>query len=363
MSATRPVSTPVADGARTGAARVTEPMPGGAAEGRSKPVKARLDQPVPAAPRAPAVTPQEAAPKSLEAKAQLERSADQLKRLSQGRVVHGPAVNQANQNQQAQLNAPAANAANAPPPPAPSPVAAVATPPPPQSASAAPTPAPAAAAPKPNRDEERRAANERTAEGDRAQADAAKAEGAKTAGQGGVGKDGDAKRAVAQEAPAIAETVTTTGGRQREPSSRRKIASGTEAGAALGFGAGALRGATVEFAEPERRLRWRIAGDRRIESSSDAGTTWTGRYTSVAERLRAGSAPSVDAAWVVGERGLVLRRVVPGDWIAVARPATATLTAIAATSADAARVTADDGRVFVTTDGGQSWTPVPAAPQ
>jgi photosystem II stability/assembly factor-like uncharacterized protein len=67
-------------------------------------------------------------------------------------------------------------------------------------------------------------------------------------------------------------------------------------------------------------------------------------------------------AWVVGERGLVLRRAVPGDWTAVTQPVEATLTAVSATSADAARVTADDGRVFVTTDGGRTWTPATAGP-
>jgi hypothetical protein len=116
------------------------------------------------------------------------------------------------------------------------------------------------------------------------------------------------------------------------------------------------------FAEPDGRLRWRIADNgRRIESSSDGGTTWNGRYTAKrGERLRAGSAPDIDNAWVVGDRGLVLRRAVPGDWHAVTRLETLALVAVSASGADTARVTAADGRVFETRDGGATWTPVGA---
>ena len=41
------------------------------------------------------------------------------------------------------------------------------------------------------------------------------------------------------------------------------------------------------------------------------------RYTARGDRLRAGTAPAIDSAWAVGERGLVLRFAVPGDWTAV----------------------------------------------
>lgn len=116
----------------------------------------------------------------------------------------------------------------------------------------------------------------------------------------------------------------------------------------------------ITFGEPGGRLRWRIAGGARIDSSSDAGVTWNERYTATS-RLRAGSAPGIDTAWAVGEGGLVLRFAVPGTWTPVSRPTTATLVGIAASSADAARVTAEDGRVFETADGGRSWTPVEGA--
>ena len=170
----------------------------------------------------------------------------------------------------------------------------------------------------------------------------------------------------------VAETVTITGsaaGARRtsaRPQPERNQAAGAEregqaaskdeAAQFKAFGSVAATSALPSFAEPGGRLRWRIADGRRLESSSDGGNTWTGQFTARA-RLRAGTAPAIDSAWAVGEGGLVLRFVVPGGWAEVARPAPATLVAVSATSGLAARVTADDGRVFETADGGVTWTP------
>jgi hypothetical protein len=121
---------------------------------------------------------------------------------------------------------------------------------------------------------------------------------------------------------------------------------------------GAAAAALPSFTEPGGRLRWRIADNgRRIESSSDGGTTWNSRHTARrGQRLRAGAAPDISSAWVVGDRGLVLRLAVPGGWTVVAAPApNVGLVAVAASSADEARVTTADGRVFVTRDGGATW--------
>jgi hypothetical protein len=46
----------------------------------------------------------------------------------------------------------------------------------------------------------------------------------------------------------------------------------------------------------------------------------------------------------------------------VAPPADLSLVAVSASSADEARVTAADGRVFVTRDGGASWQDAGASP-
>jgi hypothetical protein len=154
------------------------------------------------------------------------------------------------------------------------------------------------------------------------------------------------------------------------PDNERKEEKDKADAAAAARGAGALTEAVTittgptlpAFAEPAGRLRWRIADNgRRIESSSDGGTTWNSRYRAPrGERLRAGSAPDLDSAWVVGDRGLVLRRAVPGEWQAVTRVENLALTGVSASGATTARVTAADGRVFETRDGGATWTPAGA---
>jgi hypothetical protein len=191
--------------------------------------------------------------------------------------------------------------------------------------------------------------------------------------------DADARERRANEASAgqLAEVVSTTGARvaRREPTKPQPVAAAGAApagadregqarakdegakGLALGYAAAAAP-AMPSFAEPEGRLRWRIAEGRRLESSSDGGTTWTRRHPPTRDRLRAGTAPSIDSAWAVGERGLVLRFAVPGDWTTVKPPVAATLVAVTASDAQTARVTTDDGRMFQTTDGGATWTAV-----
>jgi Putative zinc-finger len=170
----------------------------------------------------------------------------------------------------------------------------------------------------------------------------------------------------------LAESAVTTSSAGARPASppepeRRQATGADREGQALSkdeaarrtaFGYVSSASALPSFAEPGGRLRWRIADGRRLESSSDGGTTWSERYTAIGDRLRAGTAPSIDSAWAVGERGLVLRLTVSGGWTAVSRPVEATLTAVSATGAQAARVTADDGRVFETADGGATWTQV-----
>ena len=163
-----------------------------------------------------------------------------------------------------------------------------------------------------------------------------------------TGSGAGARRTPARAQPERSQAA----GAEREGQARSKDEAATFK--ALGYVAAAS--AASSFAEPAGRLRWRIADGRRLESSSDGGSTWTGQFTARA-RLRTGTAPAIDSAWAVGEGGLVLRYVVPGGWAEVSRPAPATLVAVSATSGLAARVTADDGRVFETVDGGVTWTP------
>jgi hypothetical protein len=252
---------------------------------------------------------------------------------------HGPLANQQNVNQQ-NVDQRIAPALNAPAPP-PLPAQAAAAP-----ATAAPAPippptpvaAPAVAEANPVDARERRANEGQIAE--------------VITTTGAAGSRADAasqRRGAARAEPARAQPAGAE--RDGDAAAKEELAKTP----ALGYAAAAVPGPV--FAEPGGRLRWRIADGRRLESSSDSGVTWARRYTTArGDRLRAGTAPAIDSAWAVGERGLVLRLAVPGGWSAVKRPVEVGLIAVSATGADAARVTAEDGRVFATTDGGATWT-------
>jgi hypothetical protein len=238
--------------------------------------------------------------------------------------AHGPLSQQAANTTQASQNVSQAaqNAPRAAPPPPPPSAKTVAVP------EAPPAPAPAAPA--------RREGSER-----RATAPAV----AGAAASGRVDAPGEGRLA------------------KEEPASRLERSQEADANAGVRARFSAARASAVRaFAEPDGRLLWRIADGTRLESSSDGGTTWTERHRSRLP-LHGGSAPSIDVAWAVGDRGLVLRRAVPGGWAAVKAPADVTLLGVSAASADAARVTAADGRAFETTDGGQTWTTVSGAPR
>jgi hypothetical protein len=101
-----------------------------------------------------------------------------------------------------------------------------------------------------------------------------------------------------------------------------------------------------------RRVVWR-ARDFTIEHSTDGGMTWATEYTTD-RPIRAGAFVSADVAWLVGESGLVLRRTKNG-WFGATPPGDGNLKGIRASSPSKATVTFDDGRVFVTENGGVTW--------
>ena len=90
-----------------------------------------------------------------------------------------------------------------------------------------------------------------------------------------------------------------------------------------------------------------------VESSSDGGATWTTEHT--ADRpIRASAFVNADVAWVVGDNGLILRRTKNG-WFGASAPAEGNITAVKASSPSRATVTLEDGRVFITANGGVTW--------
>jgi photosystem II stability/assembly factor-like uncharacterized protein len=110
----------------------------------------------------------------------------------------------------------------------------------------------------------------------------------------------------------------------------------------------------VEFASPDRTVRWRITGGV-VQRSTSRATTWETVPTGVTATLTAGAAPTPDVCWLVGAGGVVLASTNGVVWRRVPFPEPVNLVAVLAFDARAAVVTASDGRVFRTADGGATW--------
>lgn len=106
--------------------------------------------------------------------------------------------------------------------------------------------------------------------------------------------------------------------------------------------------------------RWRIVPGGAVQRSADGGSTWQTQQTGVAVTLIAGASPSPSVCWLVGPGGIVLLSTDGQSWRRVAFPEVTDLVQIRAIDDKSATVTASDGRIFVTDDGGVTWTRGPA---
>jgi len=113
--------------------------------------------------------------------------------------------------------------------------------------------------------------------------------------------------------------------------------------------------APVEVISPSPAIRWRAVAPGTIQSSSDGGATWTASRDGGTEVLTAGASPSASVCWFVGRAGVVLVTSDNRQWNRRQLPGGADLVSVQATDALAATVTATGGRVYRTTDGGQTW--------
>jgi photosystem II stability/assembly factor-like uncharacterized protein len=113
--------------------------------------------------------------------------------------------------------------------------------------------------------------------------------------------------------------------------------------------------AVVDIMSPDPMSRWRIAGGRSVERSSDGGATWQAQQAGATSDLVTGSSPSPTVCWLVGRAGLVLLTIDGRQWRPVAFPVPADLSAVRATDASTAVITTSDGRTFRTSDAGQTW--------
>ena len=111
----------------------------------------------------------------------------------------------------------------------------------------------------------------------------------------------------------------------------------------------------LQIASPDRNIRWRIVDGNTVQRSIDGGAKWTTQSARSGARWTAGAAPAPTICWLVGERGAVLLSTDGQMWRSVLFPEAIDLVAILATDGLNATVTAADGRVFVTTDGGRTW--------
>jgi len=110
---------------------------------------------------------------------------------------------------------------------------------------------------------------------------------------------------------------------------------------------------------PQEQRTWRVVAGQ-IERSDDSGRSWMPEEAPLVRAPIAGSAPSIDACWIVDERVGILRRNADASWQLVTTPAaTAAITGVDARSARAATVWTSDGQRFETIDAGATWHVLP----
>jgi len=113
--------------------------------------------------------------------------------------------------------------------------------------------------------------------------------------------------------------------------------------------------APMLITSPDRESLWRIAGGA-IEYSADGGRTWQPPSSVLTAPIRAAAAPAARVCWLVGERGLVLRTTDGRTWVRIASPEQADLAVVQAIDEAHATVTTASGSIYVTNDGGKTWS-------
>lgn len=113
----------------------------------------------------------------------------------------------------------------------------------------------------------------------------------------------------------------------------------------------------IQSSDGTVRLRFANAAPTRVaERSTDRGASWRPEQLGFEVTLTAGACPGHDACWLVGRGGTVMISTEERAWRRVTFPLVVDLTAVTARDALRADVTAADGRVFRTEDGGATWT-------
>ena len=145
--------------------------------------------------------------------------------------------------------------------------------------------------------------------------------------------------------------------RQRPPRLRRPLRpiSGSADSARSALRAAAV--AAPEIVSPDPAVRWRILGAA-VQHSSNGGSTWETVPVGVTVELTSGAAPAATVCWLVGRNGVVLLTTDGQTWRRLSFPEITNLAAVRAVDAGGhvASVSTTDGRTFVTTDAGDTWS-------
>jgi photosystem II stability/assembly factor-like uncharacterized protein len=119
---------------------------------------------------------------------------------------------------------------------------------------------------------------------------------------------------------------------------------------------GAAAGPVIVSSNPARQ--WRIVPGGpggAVQRSTDGGSTWQTQMTGVSVTLAAGASPTPSVCWLVGPAGTVVLSTDGSSWRRLGFPEVADLVSVTATDDKTATVTAADGRLFSTADGGLTW--------
>jgi len=155
----------------------------------------------------------------------------------------------------------------------------------------------------------------------------------------------------------IAEFSSATADVEAAPADRAAGGGGGgRGGRGGGFAGGAGAGIAASVAtRPTGPVRWRILGSGAVERSTDGGATWPPVAIDPPAQITAGVAPTPAVCWLVGKGGVVLLSIDGQRFNRVTAPTDADLVSVRAVGAQIASVTAADGRMFTTEDGGRSW--------
>jgi hypothetical protein len=116
--------------------------------------------------------------------------------------------------------------------------------------------------------------------------------------------------------------------------------------------------ASLELSAAAGLSRWRVTQDQRVEWSTTGGTSWKSTDIPPPAPLLAGAAPTPSICWLAGRDGVVFLTTDGDHFVRLPFPERVDLIHVSAVDDRTATVTATDARMWRTSDGGHTWTPV-----